>query len=153
MSFLSFMTDWIDELTDKIAGWISWWISWWNSWKGYGTRDAPSPRPFGQTDASEKAWRARCICIHRLSVQKVQMNPIAVGRVRVTTISEQPHHSTRIHKPEHIPVGCVPSATVAVCWGVSAWGCLPKGVYTPRRQNSWHTLVKTLPFRNYFCRR
>ena len=63
---------------------------------------------------------------------------------------------------ECIPVGCVPS----FCsdrrgggWclpGVSAQvhragGCLPK--CTPRGQNSWHTLVKTLPFRNFVCGR
>ena len=82
---------------------------------------------------------------------------------------------------ECIPVGCVPSAAVAVCWGrgVSAWGggvclvgCLPRGVSAWRGvsgggvcpegvsgrhpycgQNSWHTLVKTLPFHNFICGR
>ena len=28
----------------------------------------------------------------------------------------------KIVKQECIPVGCVPSAAVAVCWGVSVWG-------------------------------
>ena len=33
-----------------------------------------------------------------------------------------------MHWQEYIPVGCVPSAAVAVCWGVSAQGgCLPQG--------------------------
>ena len=87
---------------------------------------------------------------------------------------------------ECIPVGCVPSAAVAVRWvgclpgwvsaqgvsargGVCLGGCLPRGVCLvclggggvglpslsrgvsgrhPPGQNSWHTLVKTLPFRN-----
>ena len=31
-------------------------------------------------------------------------------------------------KQECIPVGCVPSAAVAISGGVSAWGCLPRGV-------------------------
>ena len=82
-------------------------------------------------------------------------------------------------KQECIPVGCVPPASMVtsmrggvcplclsrvVCvWGgvcpgpsvqgVSAWGCLPRGVYTPRprgrhtprEQNDWQTDVKTLP--------
>ena len=74
-------------------------------------------------------------------------------------------------KQECIPVGCVPSAAVAVCWGVSArgvsthggvsaqGGCLPRGrVYPcmhwgrhnpPPRQNSWHMLVKVLPCSNF----
>ena len=30
-------------------------------------------------------------------------------------------------KQECIPVGCVPSAAVAVCWGVCPGGCLPRG--------------------------
>ena len=55
---------------------------------------------------------------------------------------------------ECIPVGCVPSAAVAIGSG----GCLPGGVVciptctgaeTHFGQNSWHTLVNTLPFRNY----
>ena len=77
-----------------------------------------------------------------------------------------------------IPVGCVPSAAVAVVGvsarggggcclhtgGVCPGGCLPACTgqgwclpqcrlgYTlplPIGQNSWHTLVKTLPFHNY----
>ena len=53
-------------------------------------------------------------------------------------------------KQESIPVGCVPSAALAVggggvcpggevsAWGVSAWGCLPRGV-------SQHALRQTPP--------
>ena len=67
-----------------------------------------------------------------------------------------------------IPVGCVPSAAVAMsipactgrgvsAWGVSTRGCLPGGCITscteadtpPREQNSWHTLVKILPCHNF----
>ena len=54
-------------------------------------------------------------------------------------------------KQECIPVGCVPSAAVAIWGGVCPEGCLPRGCVhlpPPRGQNSWHTLVKTLPFRN-----
>ena len=37
-------------------------------------------------------------------------------------------HSTKLDgKQEFIPVGCVPSAVVAVYWGVSARGCLLPG--------------------------
>ena len=82
---------------------------------------------------------------------------------------------------ESIPVGCVPSAAVAISGVESAQGgvcpgegglsshkdCLPRGFYlveicpggvclwgcTPCRQKSWQTLVKTSPFRNYCCRR
>ena len=74
-------------------------------------------------------------------------------------------------------VVCVPSAAVAVCLGGGVWqggclpgwqclpgrcltrGCLPmgvsvRGVYPPSRgQNSWHMLVKTVPFRNFVCGR
>ena len=34
---------------------------------------------------------------------------------------------------ESIPVGCVPSAAVAICWGWGGWveGCLPRGVSAP----------------------
>ena len=61
-------------------------------------------------------------------------------------------HQTKL---ECIPVGCVPSAAVAVCWGggclpakgVSDRGCLPGGMCLT------HTLVKTLPFRNFVCGR
>ena len=85
-------------------------------------------------------------------------------------------------KPEYIPVGCLPSTAVAAevgcipaCTGqgrVSAQGgCVAGGVcpgvsaqggvcwsacwdtHTPYGQNSWHTLVKTLPFRNYVADR
>ena len=74
-------------------------------------------------------------------------------------------------KQECIPVGCVPSAAVAICLGgglprgvcggrgVSAPGrCLPMGVCVsqhalrqtpPCRQNSWDMLVKILPCRNF----
>ena len=34
-------------------------------------------------------------------------------------------------KQECIPVGCVPSAAVAVCWGCLRRGCLPRG-FLPR---------------------
>ena len=33
-----------------------------------------------------------------------------------------------VTKKEYIPVGCVPSAAVAVCWGCLPVGCLPRGV-------------------------
>ena len=60
-----------------------------------------------------------------------------------------------ILEQENIPVGCVPSVAVAV-----GGGGLPGGVCVsqhalgqtpppPRGQNSWHTLVKILPCRNY----
>ena len=58
-----------------------------------------------------------------------------------------------LHRQECIPVGCVPSAAVT-----DGGVCLPWGMYPsmhwgrhplPRLQNSWHMLVKTLPFRNY----
>ena len=58
-----------------------------------------------------------------------------------------------------LPGGCLPGG---VCpgvstQGVSAWGCLPQGVYTspPWTEflTSWHTPVKTLPFRNFVCGR
>ena len=55
--------------------------------------------------------------------------------------------------------GCLPEG-VSACWvsawggvwpssGVSARGC----VHLPPCQNSWQTLVKTLPFRNFICGR
>ena len=49
-------------------------------------------------------------------------------------------------KQECIPVGCVPSAAVAIPWMVSACRgiCLP---HPPRAE--WQTCVKTLPCRNY----
>ena len=58
---------------------------------------------------------------------------------------------------ECIPVGWVPSAAVTVCWGVSAWGCILRGPVSqhalrqtpPPGKNSWHTLVKILPCRNF----
>ena len=60
---------------------------------------------------------------------------------------------------ECIPVGCVPSTAVAVSGGVSAYGG-KRGLFAqggvhppPRGQNSWHMLVKTLPFCNYCCGR
>ena len=49
-----------------------------------------------------------------------------------------------------IPVGCVPSAAVAVCWG--GW---PSGVYPSMHWDrhppwtEWQTGVKTLPCRNF----
>ena len=62
-------------------------------------------------------------------------------------------------KQERIPVGCVPSAAVAISWGVvsvqeggvcpgamSARGCLPD---TPPPWTEWQTGVKTLPCHNY----
>ena len=73
-------------------------------------------------------------------------------------------------KEECIPVGCVPSAAVAICWwgtvcpgGVSAQRCVCLGGCLPRGQGcllgcvwqtlplwtEWQTLVKTLPCRNY----
>ena len=73
-------------------------------------------------------------------------------------------HSSRMHTVSGVGVGvclghlrwgwgCLPRPS-PVGRGVSAWGvCLPRGVYTPRGHNSWHTLVKTLPFRNYCCGR
>ena len=68
---------------------------------------------------------------------------------------------TKYFEQECIPIGCVPSAAVAVCWGggVSARWEVPTrggGVYPsmhwgrhPRGQNSWHTLLKILPCRNF----
>ena len=58
-----------------------------------------------------------------------------------------------IKKQECIPVGCVPSAVLAILWGVFAQGCLsrgylPKGLSaTPCKQSQ--IPVKTLPYRNY----
>ena len=70
------------------------------------------------------------------------------------------------YEKEYIPVGCVPSAAVAVCWGLSSQGgggvvcpggCLPSGgVYPvgylpdtpPPPWTEWQTLVKTLPCGN-----
>ena len=68
-------------------------------------------------------------------------------------------HSSRmrtVHCSDHLGGGgCLPrwvgvSAQVGggVCPG--GWGCLPGG-HALRGQNSWHTLVKTLPSRNYCC--
>ena len=45
---------------------------------------------------------------------------------------------------ECIPVECVPSAAVAVCWGR---GCLPDT--PPPPWTEWQVPVKTLPCRNY----
>ena len=64
------------------------------------------------------------------------------------------------YKQECIPVGCVPSAAVAVSGeGVCqerdvclvGWGVCLGGVYTPPVNRQ--TLMKTLPFRNYCCER
>ena len=57
------------------------------------------------------------------------------------------HAANLNRKQECIPVGCVPSAAVTAGGGV-----LPQCMvgHTPHcGQNSWHTLVKTLRFRNY----
>ena len=53
--------------------------------------------------------------------------------------------------PGVFPGGCLPRwvclSRRGVCHGMSAQG----DIYTPRGQNSWHTAVKTLPFRNFIC--
>ena len=41
------------------------------------------------------------------------------------------HVNEVINEQECIPVGCIPSAAVAVSWG---GGCLPGGWYLPRRE-------------------
>ena len=76
---------------------------------------------------------------------------------------------TKYSKQECIPVGCVPSAVVAVCWGgLPGGGCLPGGggylprgclpggcitafteADTPPGQNSWHTLLTILSCHNF----
>ena len=80
-----------------------------------------------------------------------------------------------ITKQKCIPVGCVPSAAVAICWGgvcpggcLAKGGCLPRGVCRrlgglvypsmhngrpppPCEQNDRQTGVKKLPFRNFVC--
>ena len=83
---------------------------------------------------------------------------------QTTIVKSQPKFSDFLEKQECIPVGCVPSAAAAVCWdgGVCLGGvCLPRGVSTQTGvsqhalrqtrpgQNSWHTLLKILPCRNF----
>ena len=68
-------------------------------------------------------------------------------------------HCKNTTEEECITVGCVPSAAVAVREGwclPGGCGCvsqhaLGRGVSAP--VNSWHTLVKTLPFRSFVCER
>ena len=49
-----------------------------------------------------------------------------------------------------LPRGCLPRG---VCQGVCYTPPVdPEADPTPCRQDSWHTLVKTLPFYNYCCR-
>ena len=64
-------------------------------------------------------------------------------------------------KQECIPVGCVPSAAVAVCWGGGWPGGVSAQVVSASmhwgrplphcEQNDWQTGVKTLPFHNFVC--
>ena len=83
-------------------------------------------------------------------------------------------------KQECIPVGCLPPSALAVGWGGGVWlsacwdtsplgvgwespppGCGPgdlQGILgyhpsppPPREQNSWHTLLKILPYPNFFA--
>ena len=44
--------------------------------------------------------------------------------IRIHSSTERSHRIDHIFQQECIPVGCVPSAAVAVCWG----GGLPRGV-------------------------
>ena len=56
-----------------------------------------------------------------------------------------------VHLPEWIvPARGVPSRGCVPARGVSA--PMHAGIH-PHGQNSWHTLVKTLPFRNFVCGR
>ena len=61
-------------------------------------------------------------------------------------------------KQECIPVGCVPSTSVVIRGEEICPGAVyqdtprPTGRNPPVEQNSWHTLVKTLPSRYYCCR-
>ena len=68
--------------------------------------------------------------------------------------------SWKWNKIECIPVGCVPPGGVCQgLGGVYPGCCLPRyhvtcdcwDTQSPCGQNSWHTLVKTLPSRNYCC--
>ena len=67
-------------------------------------------------------------CIYVQTTKTSGMNPTACQRLLAFG------QSVKYYEQECIPVGCVPSAAVAVCWmgvvcpGVSARGCLPGGV-------------------------
>ena len=61
-----------------------------------------------------------------------------------------------MHAPCHAcPLPCMPPAMHAPCHACPLLCMLPCPHHAnlPRGQNSWHMLVKTLPFHNYWCGR
>ena len=94
--------------------------------------------------------------------------PLTMSNLVVSSCCPTTKQRPRRHRywQECIPVECGPSTAVAVSGGVGGRGVCPGDVCVwggvsqhmqwgrhPPWQNSWHTLVKTLPFRNYCCGR
>ena len=76
--------------------------------------------------------------LNPLMVKKPSINWTGThrGGSRISKGGRQPRVKRLLadfYKQECIPVGCVPSSAVAVCWGVSVRGglCLPRGVCIP----------------------
>ena len=70
---------------------------------------------------------------YTVTVPDHRSNKIALLKMKAD-VTRSPKHGhqwtpkgTKLLQQESIPVGCVPSAAVAVCWGVCSRGCLPRG--------------------------
>ena len=68
------------------------------------------------------------VCLNKCSF-KMNFIQTIKENYQIYAVKRQ-QHSKKLSKLECIPVGCVPSAAVTICWGgVSAYGgCLPRGM-------------------------
>ena len=116
----------------------------------YGFQRGNSPPPHILLKVCMYLWSFFVICLN----SQTRMHSSRMRTARLLTISQHALHRG----------GCLPGGVST--WGVSAWVRSAQGVSTyqgvsacqtppppPCGQNSGHTLVKTLPFRNFVCGR